>query len=110
MQTAYQILAVPTDASDHDIKQAYLRKVRDNPPDRDQNKFQQIHEAFSSIKDHKSRLTYELFNLPDASFDQLLEQAFDNSLILPIAAKNFIEILRTNINEDSLLNSLKRSQ
>jgi len=103
MQTAYQILAIPSDASDDDIKQAYLRKVRDNPPDRDQNKFQQIYQAFDSIKDHKSRLNYELFNLPEANFDQLIDQALNYPLILPITAQNILEIIYVGIDEDSRL-------
>ena len=55
MQTPYEILGVVVDANDADIKQAYLQQVKNNPPDRDQEKFQLIHDAYTSIKDHKNR-------------------------------------------------------
>ncbi|MBT4146331.1 MAG: J domain-containing protein, partial [Gammaproteobacteria bacterium] len=51
MQTPYEILGVETDARDDEIKQAYLQQVKNNPPDRNQQQFQIIHGAYSSIKD-----------------------------------------------------------
>jgi hypothetical protein len=41
-------LNVATTANDAEIKQAYLRLVKDNPPDRNQEKFQLIHDAYSA--------------------------------------------------------------
>ena len=50
MKTPYEILEVAEQASDSEIKQAYLQKVKLNPPDRDHEKFQQIHSAYETIK------------------------------------------------------------
>ncbi len=76
MKSPYEILEVTEQASDSEIKQAYLQKVKLNPPDRDQEKFQQIHSAYETIKNVTSREKYALFNYPEADFDALLDQAF----------------------------------
>ncbi|MCK5189319.1 MAG: DnaJ domain-containing protein, partial [Methylococcales bacterium] len=43
MKTPYEILDVAVEASDAEIKQSYLRQVKNNPPDHEQEKFQLIH-------------------------------------------------------------------
>ena len=84
MKTPYEILEVAEQASDSDIKQAYLQKVKLNPPDRDHEKFQQIHSAYETIKNATCREKYALFNYPEADFDALLDQA-----IAPVAYRSF---------------------
>jgi curved DNA-binding protein CbpA len=49
MKTPYEILEVAEQATDSEIKQAYLHKVKFNPPDRNHEKFQQIHAAYETI-------------------------------------------------------------
>lgn len=104
MQTPYQILNIITDdASDDEIKQAYLRKVKDNPPDRDQEQFQLIHNAFSAIKDPKSRMNYALFNMPSASFEEVINQALSTKQTLQINPEHFIKMLSASIDETTFL-------
>ena len=104
MQTPYEILDVVMDASDDEIKQAYLQQVKNNPPDRDQEKFQLIHDAYTAIKDHKSRLSYELFTMPTANFNAVLDQALHSEQALTLNAEVFKKILSISIDETSLLN------
>lgn len=99
MQTPYQILNIAADASDDEIKQAYLQKVKANPPDRDQEQFQIIHGAYTEIKDHKSRIKYELFNLPSTNFDKLIDQALSASKTLQITPEYFVKMLSESIDE-----------
>ena len=106
MQTPYEILDVVVDASNDEIKQAYLQQVKNNPPDRDQEKFQLIHDAYTSIKDHKSRISYELFTLPTADFDALLDQALHTDQALALNSESFKKILNISIDETSLLNAI----
>ena len=106
MQTPYEILDVVVDASNDEIKQAYLQQVKKNPPDRDQEKFQLIHDAYTSIKDHKSRISYELFTLPTADFDALLDQALHTDQALALNSESFKKILNISIDETSLLNAI----
>lgn len=97
MQTPYEILGVAAEASDAEIKQAYLHKVKDNPPDRDQARFQAIHKAYEAIKDRKSRLNYDLFHVPEADFDALLDQALDTVPGLQLSAEQFIKLLNVSL-------------
>ncbi|MCK5831335.1 MAG: DnaJ domain-containing protein [Methylococcales bacterium] len=106
MMTPYQILDVVESANDTDIKQAYLGKVKANPPDSDQQQFRLIHEAYSSIKDHKSRVSYTLFTLPDIDFDLLINKALHTEKNKPITSDLFKQLLNKSVDKSSLLNEL----
>ncbi|WP_394754732.1 J domain-containing protein [Crenothrix sp.] len=99
MKTAYEILDVSEQASDNEIKQAYLQKVKQYPPDHHHNLFQQIHGAYQTIKDQKSRLNYELFDYPEADFNILLDQALVSSEALTLSADSFDKLLRASIDD-----------
>lgn len=95
MTSPYQILGVGRQATDADIKQAYLQRVKDNPPDRDQQRFQQIQQAYEIIKDSDSRLRHDLFQLPEADFNALLDQAFKPTRAFqPLSADEFCQLLK----------------
>ena len=110
MQTPYEILGVVIDASDVDIKQAYLQQVKNNPPDRDQEKFQLIHDAYTSIKDHKSRVSHDLFTLPSTHFNTLLDQILQTEQAITMNAESFKKILSVSIDDTSLLNVFAKSE
>lgn len=94
----YQIIGVAEQASDAEIKQAYLQLVKDNPPERDQHRFRQIRQAYEAIKDHDSRLQYALFQLPDLEFEQLLDHAFKREQALqPMAPEDFLKLLADSV-------------
>ncbi len=105
MNIAYEILDVATTANDAEIKQAYLRQVKDNPPDRDQEKFQLIHGAYSAIKDHKSRVSHALFALPKRSFDVLVDQILQAEQPANFSAEYFNQLLSASIDDTTLLNA-----
>ncbi len=104
MKTPYDILEVSEQATDSEIKQAYLQKVKLNPPDRNHEKFQQIHTAYETIKDVTFREKYALFNYPEADFDALLEQAFSTAQPSLMSADLFDKLLRESINDKTFLN------
>ena len=99
MKSPYEILEVAGQANDSEIKQAYLQKVRLNPPDRDHEKFQQIHSAYETIKNATSRENYALFNCPEADFDALLDQAFIDTQPSLINADIFDKLLQASIED-----------
>ena len=99
MKTPYEILEVAEQASDSAIKQAYLQKIKLNPPDRDHEKFQQIHSAYETIKNATSRENYSLFNCPEADFDALLDQAFMATQPSLINADIFEKLLQASIDD-----------
>lgn len=69
MQTPFELLEVAEDATNEAIKKAYLRKVREYPPERDAAAFQRIRAAFEHIETERQRLNYRLFHheSPDLS-------------------------------------------
>ncbi|MDD5462677.1 MAG: DnaJ domain-containing protein [Methylococcales bacterium] len=103
MKTPYEILEVAEHASDNEIKQAYLQKVKLNPPDCDHEKFQQIYSAYETVKNKPSREKYALFNFPEADFDALLEQAFSTAQTSSISADHFDQLLRASIGDKTFL-------
>lgn len=58
----YDVLRVSPEATDEDIRKAYLAMVRLYPPEQEPERFRQISAAYSLIKDEKSRLSFYLFN------------------------------------------------
>lgn len=67
MKTPFEILEVPEDADDQQIKKAYLAAVHRFPPDRYPERFKKIRGAYERIATEKDRLAYLLFDtsLPD---------------------------------------------
>jgi DnaJ-class molecular chaperone len=57
----YQILGVPRNASEDDIKRAFRKQAMQHHPDRggDQNRFQEINEAYATLSDPKRRAEYD---------------------------------------------------
>lgn len=104
MKTPFEILGVATDANDVEIKRAYLQKVKNYPPDRDQAQFQLIHKAYVSIKDENARISYALFNLPVVDFDTLLDHAFDVTPNLHLTPEQFMRLLQLSVDDTALLN------
>ena len=48
---AHQILELKPDATAEEIRKAYLSLVRQHPPDRDPDKFRDIHAAYQMLND-----------------------------------------------------------
>ena len=106
MKTPYEILNVALDVSDVEIKQAYLQKVKDNPPDLDQEQFQLIHNAYISIKDHKSRVSYALFNVASIDFERLIDQALNSEKTVQLTPDQFNKLLRVSIDDTTILKAI----
>lgn len=110
MLTPYQILNIAENASDLEIKQAYLLQVKNNPPDRDQQQFQLIHDAYSSVKDHKSRVSYALFTLPTVNFDALLDRALQTEQKPDLNVDYFNKILSLSMDDACLLSAFASTE
>ncbi len=80
MSNPFEILAVASSADDEAIKNAYLAKVREFPPDHYPERFQAVREAYEALKDEKSRLAYDLFHVevPDVTllWHELVDQPY----------------------------------
>ncbi len=75
MQTPFEILEVAEDAGDEAIKKAYLKKVKEYPPEHNVEAFQRIRVAFEQIQTEKQRRSHRLFHHGTPDFDRLLRQA-----------------------------------
>ncbi len=70
MNNYYEILGVPKDATDDEIKKAYRKLAHKHHPDKqggDENKFKEINEAYQVLSDKAKRQQYDQFG---RTFDQ----------------------------------------
>ena len=65
MSDPYEILGLPRGAADDEIRSAYLRLVRESPPDRAPERFAQVRAAYDELRDPVRRLEARLFSLSD---------------------------------------------
>jgi DnaJ-class molecular chaperone len=110
MKTPYDILGISTEATNSEVKQAYLQHVKDNPPDHDQENFLVIHQAYLLIKDEKSRMSYDLFTLPSADFNRVLDTVLRSDQPTSLDSDVLHSILSMGIDEEILLNAMSGSK
>lgn len=58
----YLVLGVPSEANDQTIRQAYLKAIKESPPETDPKRFQAVNQAYEKIKDQESRHRHILFD------------------------------------------------
>jgi DnaJ domain len=57
-----EILGVRPDANDETIRDAYLRKVKENPPDRSPAAFERIRDAYEALRNPHRRARLMFFS------------------------------------------------
>jgi curved DNA-binding protein CbpA len=78
---AFAILGVERDATDEEIRSAWIAGVRDHPPDRDPRGFQRLREAYDRVKDPHRRRKEHLFGREDlGSLSKLAAQLGEEKL------------------------------
>lgn len=60
----YQVLGIPLEAGDEEIRAAYVRKVKEFPPDRAPHEFEKVRDAYELLRD-PGRRTRHLLLSPD---------------------------------------------
>ena len=50
------VLGIPANASDEEIRAAYLDKVKQHPPDRSPEEFERIRDAYETLRDPRRRM------------------------------------------------------
>ena len=50
-----QILGITLEAGDEEIRAAYLRKVKEHPPDRSPREFERVRDAYEELRDPRRR-------------------------------------------------------
>jgi curved DNA-binding protein CbpA len=56
------ILGIGPEASDDEIRAAYLRGIKEHPPDRDPEQFERIRDAYDQLRDPRRRTRDLLFS------------------------------------------------
>ena len=69
---ARKALGVSATATEEEIRLAYLAKVKEHPPDRSPEVFEQIRDAYETLRDPRRRIRDMLFSAdPQESFASL---------------------------------------
>lgn len=73
-QNPREILGVALNATDEEIRVAYLRKVKEHPPDRSPAEFERVRDAYEILRDPRRRALHMLLSVdPEAPLVSLLE-------------------------------------
>ena len=68
-----QVLGVSPEAGDEEIRAAYLRKVKEYPPDRAPREFEKVRDAYETLRDPRRRTRHLLSADPKLPLVSLLE-------------------------------------
>jgi curved DNA-binding protein CbpA len=73
-QSPWSILGVSPEADDEQIRAAYIRKVKEHPPDRSATEFEKIRDAYDQLKDPYRRARHLILGAnPDKPLESLLD-------------------------------------
>jgi curved DNA-binding protein CbpA len=74
MNDAWNILGIAPDSNDEEIRAAYVRLVKEHPPDRSPEKFEQIRDAYDLVRNPRRRIRERLLAAePFAPFVSLID-------------------------------------
>ena len=75
MRDPFTVLGVADDAGDAEIRRRYLAMVRDFPPDRAPERFQELRAAYEALSDARKRLETKLLHTNSAALSRFSTDA-----------------------------------
>jgi curved DNA-binding protein CbpA len=70
----WALLGISADAGDDQIRAAYVRKIKEFPPDRNPMEFELIRDAYELLRDRRQRARHFLFSVdPRAPLPSMME-------------------------------------
>jgi len=69
----WKILGVPIEATEEEVRAAYLSKVKEHPPERSPEEFERIRDAYDALRDPRRRAARVLAVDPGAPLVSLLD-------------------------------------
>ncbi|MBO0911919.1 MAG: DnaJ domain-containing protein [Acidobacteria bacterium] len=73
------LLGIAPEATDDEIRAAYLRKIREYPPDRHPEEFERVRDAYEQLRDRRRRVEHTLFSCdPESPLESLLHAIADD--------------------------------
>lgn len=94
----FLMLNLPLDATDAQIRDAYLQGVKEFPPDADPIQFQAIAAAYEAIKDQDRRHNYYLWNRAphaDSPLDAAIRYGRLRRRLTPLSFEAMKDFLRS---------------
>ena len=89
----WAVLGLAPGAGDDGLRAAYLKKVREHPPDRAPREFERVRDAYQALEDPARRATLELFSgRPDAPLESLLDEGQEPRRFL--GPERWLELMR----------------
>jgi curved DNA-binding protein CbpA len=89
----WEVLGVAREAGDEQIRAAYLRKLKQFPPDRSSAEFEQVRDAYELLRDRRQRLRYFLFSIdPLAPLDSVFGSVSGQRKF--VGLKPWLEVLK----------------
>ncbi len=67
MMNAREVLGLQSNATDEEIRAAYIQKVKEFPPDRSPAEFEQVRDAYEKLRDPRRRIREWLFSANPAT-------------------------------------------
>jgi curved DNA-binding protein CbpA len=91
-----EVLGVNQDAGEEEIRTAYVRKVKEHPPDRSPEEFERIRDAYASLRDPRRRMRDRLLSVdPLAPLVSIIElQARQRRFAGPQPWLKVLEVLK----------------
>ena len=94
----YVTLGVPPQADDQQIRRAYLAGIKEATPDTHPQRFQELSEAYETIKDESHRLKFYLFSTApagDSPLDAVVRHLRAQGQFKPLPFESMKEFLRS---------------
>lgn len=93
-EEAREALGVSSNATDAELRAAYVEQVRRHPPDRDPEAFERIRDAYDRLRDPRTRAQRVLVSpRPDAPLTEIL-QGVEKSPRRFVGPDPWIDLLR----------------
>jgi curved DNA-binding protein CbpA len=79
------VLGVSPDANDQEIRDAYVSRVKEHPPDRSPAEFERIRDAYETLRDPRSRARHRIFGGgdPRRPLTRLLDRTLPRRFVGP---------------------------
>ncbi|MBP6708393.1 MAG: DnaJ domain-containing protein [Candidatus Accumulibacter sp.] len=89
----YRVLGVEAGATDEAIRAAYLKAIRESPPERDRQRFESVRNAYEAVSDHRRRLAHGLFDRSEPTLDDLLAAVSSDFAPSPPSERRLLHLL-----------------
>ncbi|MDQ6975118.1 MAG: DnaJ domain-containing protein [Mariprofundaceae bacterium] len=87
MEWPYLTLDIAENATDEQVRQAYVQKVQQYPPEKNGKRFSAIQQAYSLVNSKETRSALKLFGLPNGdenSIADLFPEPDEEMVIIPM--------------------------